>query len=79
MSIARDDAMGLRDIYKLALNDEKVMPYKTVIKGKVILSSPKIVFDKVELKEKKTGKVVCTFGTPSLNTTKDYVSCSACR
>jgi len=74
MALAREDAMGLRDIYKLTFEDETVAPFMTVIKGKIILtSSPKASFDKVELKDKKSGKVVCTFGTPSLNTTKDYV------
>ena len=74
MSVARDDGMGARDIYKLSFEDETVAPFKTVMKGKVIItSSPKATFDKVELKDKKTGKVVCSFGTPSLNTTKEYL------
>jgi hypothetical protein len=74
MSVARDDGMGQRDIYKLTFQDESIMPFMTVMTGRIsCAASPKLMFERVELKEKATGRVVSSFGTPSLNTTREYV------
>ena len=74
MAVSRHDGMGQRDIYKLTFEDESIMPFMTVMTGRIsFATSPKLTFSKVELKEKATGKVVSVFGTPSLNTTREYV------
>ena len=74
MAIARDEGMGERDLYKLTFEDESVSKFMTVIKGKVIVTTnPKASFEKVELKDKATAKVVCTFSTPAPNTAKEYL------